>query len=64
MKHPAVIAAIGFLSSAVGAAPLSSVPTAYHPIDYSMAGKVVTLTGSDLTIDRSSRSRATGRRSR
>ena len=51
MKHPAVIAAIGFLSSAVGAAPLSSVPTAYHPIDYSMAGKVVTLTGSDLTID-------------
>ena len=51
MKHPAVIAAIVFLSSAVGADPLSSAPTAYHPIDYSMAGKVVTLTGSDLTID-------------
>ena len=51
MKHPAAIAAIVFLSSAVSAAPLSSAPTAYQPIDNSMAGKVVTLTGSDLTID-------------
>jgi histidine ammonia-lyase len=51
MKHPAAIAVIVFLSSAVSAAPLSSVPSAYQPIDTSMAGKVVTLTGSDLTID-------------
>jgi histidine ammonia-lyase len=51
MKHPAAIAVIVFLSSAVSAAPLSSVPAAYQPIDTSMAGKVVTLTGSDLTID-------------
>ena len=51
MKHSAAIAVIVFLGSAASAAPLSSVPTAYHPIDNSMAGKVVTLTGSDLTID-------------
>src|SRR5262249_34961141 len=51
MKHPAAIAVIVFLSSALGARPLSSAPTAYQPIDNSMAGKVVTLTGSDLTID-------------
>jgi histidine ammonia-lyase len=51
MKHPAAIAVIVFLSSAVSAAPQSSVPGAYQPIDNSMAGKVVTLTGSDLTID-------------
>jgi histidine ammonia-lyase len=51
MKLPAAIAVIVFLSSALSAAPLSSVPSAYQPIDNSMAGKVVTLTGSDLTID-------------
>jgi len=51
MKHPAAIAVIVFLSSALSARPLSSAPTAYQPIDNSMAGKVVTLTGSDLTID-------------
>ncbi len=51
MKHPAAIAVIGFLGSAVSAAAPTSAPTAYHPIDNSMAGKVITLTGSDLTID-------------
>src|SRR5215470_15091124 len=51
MKHPAAIAVIVFLSSAVSAAPLSSAPTAYQPIDNSLAGKVVTLTGADLTVD-------------
>jgi len=51
MKNPAAIAVFGFLGSAASATPLSSVPTAYHPIDTSMAQKVVTLTGSNLTID-------------
>ena len=55
MKHPAAIVAasavFGFLGSAVSASPLSSAPAAYQPIDTSMAGKVITLTGSDLTIE-------------
>src|SRR5689334_13859229 len=51
MNHLAAIAVIVFLSSAASAAPLSSVPPAYQPIDNSMAGNVVTLTGSGLTID-------------
>jgi len=51
MKHPGAIAVIVFLSSAASAAPLSSGPTSYQPVDNSMVGKVVTLSGSDLTID-------------
>jgi len=60
MKHLATIAVISLLSgtasaaspaSAASAAPPASPPVAYHPGDSSMAGKLITLTGSDLTID-------------
>ena len=52
MKHLTAIAAAGLLGSTVNAAaPPPSAAVAYHPTDDSMVGKVVTLTGSDLTID-------------
>src|SRR5579862_2660822 len=52
MRQLTAIAAAWFLGSAANAAaPPPSATVAYHPTDDSMAGKVVTLTGSDLTIE-------------
>jgi histidine ammonia-lyase len=50
LRHFAPIA-VTWLVSGLASADPSSAPIAYHPSDDSSAGKVITLTGSDLSID-------------
>jgi histidine ammonia-lyase len=51
MKHRAAITVILLLSGAASAAPSASGAVDYRQIDTSMAGQVVTLSGSDLTLE-------------
>jgi histidine ammonia-lyase len=51
MKHCVAISAAWLVSGAAGASALASEAAAYQPIEVSMAAKVVTLTGDDLTIE-------------
>jgi hypothetical protein len=51
MKHRAAITLILLLSGAASAAPSASGAVDYRQIDTSMAGQVVTLSGSDLTLE-------------
>jgi histidine ammonia-lyase len=51
MRYLAALTVISLMSNAASAAPSSAAAIPYHPIDTSMAGKLVTLSGSDLTLE-------------